>query len=250
MSQAVTSGGPEADRRQGRRWIVFGMVALALLVVGAALAWFVLLPWAIDRAFEFTVAEELEHSSRSPDGTWEARTYYVNPGAMASSWDRVDLVRISDGSVRELWSGPPLPAAPVWLDDSILLVGEQRVSVDGPPVDWSDAPVGGLSDPQQAVRQYISALAAGDLAAVQHASRLIVTRSMLPQLRRETFGTRREVDILDMSLTRNPSTAASDQRQYDVRVTLAEPGGGKRTMTLGALAVKEDGRWHAEWAMR
>lgn len=249
MGQAVSSGDPALTPGRGRGWIVLGMAAFLLLVAGAALAWFVLLPWVADSALDFIAAEELEHSSRSPGGTWEARTYYVNPGAMASAWGRVDLARVSDGSVRELWSGPPLLEAPVWLDDSTLLVGEQRVSVDGPAVDWSDAPVGGFSEPEQAARRYITALAGGDLAALQQASWPIVTRTMLPGLRREAFGAPRRLDVLDVSLAPDPSFSPSDQALYDVTLTVAGAH-GERTIELGALAVKENGRWHVDWAMQ
>jgi hypothetical protein len=249
MSQALTSGDAAARWGGGRGWIIFGVVVLLLLVAAGVLGWFVLLPWAVDQAFDFTAVEDLEHSSRSPEGTWEARTYYVNPGAMGSSSGRVDLVRISDGSVRELWSGPPLLEAPVWLDDSTLLVGEQRVSVAGPAADWSDAPAGGLSEPQPVVRQYVTALAGGDLPALQQASWPIVTRAMLPGLRREAFGARKRLEVLDVSLVRDPSFSASDMVQYDVALTVAGAN-GQRVLNLGALAVKEDGRWHVDWAMR
>lgn len=245
----MTSVHPAAQRSRGRRWIIFGVVVLVLLVVLAMLAWFVLLPWALDQAFDFTAVEELEHKSLSPGGTWEARTYYVNPGAMASAWGRVDVVRLSDGSVRELWSGPPLLEAPVWLDDSTLLVGEQRVRADGPEVDSSDAPAGGFSEPEQAARRYVVTLAAGDLPGLQEASWPIVTRSMLPRLRREAFGSRRRLEVLEATLVRDPSLSAADQAQYDVTLTVASDG-GKRAIELSALAVKEDGRWHLDWAMR
>lgn len=245
----MTSLDPTVRRSRGRRWIIFGVVALGLLVVSAMLAWFVLFPWVVDQAFDFSAVEELEHKSRSPGGTWEARTYYVNPGAMASAWGRVDVVRLSDGSVHELWSGPPLLEAPVWLDDATLLVGEQRVRADGPEADWSDAPAGGFSEPEQAVRRYVSALAAADLTGLQEASWPIVTRAMLPGLRREAFGARKRLKILDVSLVRDPSVSAADQAQFDVALTVATAH-GKRTVNLSALAVKEDGRWHVEWAMQ
>ena len=197
-----------------------------------------------------TLAEdELQFTARSPDGTWEARTYYVNPGAMASAWGRVDIERVGEKDARELWTGPPLPSAPVWLDDNTILVGEQRLAASSDTFDWyADAPVGGFATPKEAVERYILGLAEGDLEAVQQASRLIVTREELGQRQRETFRTTRHLDVRKLVVELTDRVKASDQAEFDVLVRVSWPSGDTKRLKLAALSCKERGAWHAEWA--
>lgn len=173
----------ESAPSRKRTWllvVLLCLLGLGLIVIVPAVAFHSL--WSA------SVAAELTSTVRSPSGEWEVRTYYINPGAMGSSSGRVDLVRMQDGHTRILWTGPPLPSAPQWLDNSTVLVGEQRLNVHGKQTNSDSAPVGGFSDPQQAVEHYLVALAAGDLEAVQRAYRQIVTRQTLPRLQRRRSG--------------------------------------------------------------
>lgn len=234
---------PQLSR--GERWLVrlpfIALLAVPLaLVLGTIVA--VIIVAVGSRGSD---SDELQFSSRSPGGAWEARTYYVNPGAMASSWTRVELVRLKDGKRRDLWTGPPLltpSLAPVWIDKQTLLVGEQRMDVEADTFDWyDDAPVGGFSTPRQAIGHYLAGLAAGDLAAVQRASREIVTPRSLADLRRETFRTTKYLELLEVSMR------PTEQAEFDITAVVKYPEGKVRELKLHALSSKERGAWHAEW---
>ena len=241
-NDAVSHTRKSAPRRR-RIWLY--VAALCVLVLGLVIG----VPLLLRDALDFTAEAELQSSVRSPDGSWEVRTYYVDPGAMASAWGRVDLVSLRDGKTRELWTGPPLPSAPVWLSDTTVLVGEQKLDVHGKATDWDSASVGGFSTPKQAVEEYIRGLAAADLSAVQRASRLMVTQPTLPQLQHETLLTTEKLVVLTLNATQKHDLTASDQAEFDVRATLRWPDGKTRVLRLTALSIKERGTWHAEWAV-
>lgn len=234
-------------RRRRRTWLIVALACLLGLGLLSAVVVFAVPP-LLREAFDFAVKPELQSTVRSPDGAWEVRTYYLNPGAMASAWDRVDLVNLKDGTTRELWTGPPLPSDPVWLDNTTVLVGEQKLDVHGKATDADAAPVGGFPTPRQAVEAYIRAVGAADLSGVQRASRLMVTQATLPGLQRETFRTTKKLVVLSLASRDKHNLTASDQVEFDVRAKVRWPDGKTRALRLTALAIQERGAWHAEWA--
>jgi hypothetical protein len=195
---------------------------------------------------------ELEYTVRSPGGTWEVRAYYQN--GLGSPSGYVEVVRLADGKTRKLWTGSVLPSAPVWIDDSNVLIGEQSVDVTGPSVYEVDDPNDGFPTPAEAAEQYIRGLAAGDLELVQKASDDIVTQESLLGLQRDAFGANEPLEIIELTLEQDENVVGGpdeDQAAYDVALLVRRAGGETEHLKLTALSLTGWGDktvWYANYA--
>jgi len=193
--------------------------------------------------------ESLEYSVRSPGGTWEARAYYINPGAAGSGSDRVDVVASSDGDAREIWSGPQLPSAPVWIDDETVLVGEQALDARAGHFDWyKDSEPEGLEDSESAVRSYVEAVVAGDLEAMQDASGPIVTREVMAQVRKQWFGQDEPDKVASLRIQRSTEPPSPpDQSTYEAALVAETPDGRAIEVSLWGVCIRENGLWTVDF---
>jgi hypothetical protein len=177
----------------------------------------------------------------------EARLYYLNPGAAASSAARVDIFDVNSGKTRELWLGPPEIEPPQWIDADTVAVGEQVLDIREDLFNWyEDQPIGGHESPEEAALSFVTAVAADDLAAAQNASGPVLTTGAFDDLRNRLLSTDAPASVNAIELTRDPRTTASDQRVYlvDLRILI---DGDVRELRLEALVVLESGKWRAEW---
>lgn len=192
---------------------------------------------------------DLTSAVPSPDGKFEARLYYINPGAAASSSSRVDVVDLKSGKAHVLWAGPPINSTPEWVDAHTLVVGEQTLDISQDRFNWyEDAAPGAYPDPEQAVTRYVRAVAIGDLAAVQKASVAIVGREELVTLRKESFETTEPLVVRSLKITRVPEVSVDDQATFTLRVVV-DAGGKRVEHHLDALASLQDGAWQTEWVV-
>lgn len=192
---------------------------------------------------------ELVHSSASPDGRWEARTYRVDPGAMGSAWERVD---VADTTVlsepREIWRGPVLAEPPVWVDSRILRVDEVELEVDLDSYNWWEDRRAGLPRPQEAAAAYVTGIASGDIAAARRASRASVTRHSMREERSFLFGTAAELEVLDVSVSTIRERLPADEAMFEVQVKLSDEG-AMSVHLIEVLCVESSGTWAVDWAI-
>ncbi len=120
----------------GRSWIL-GLAVLTLVVTVIVTMVVVLTGTGmnlLNRAFP--VSREVVASAWSPDGEWQARIEYVNPGAMASASYQVSvtskrtgrdlgLVVLNDEDLE--WDGESLRLE--WLDDHTIIAGSRSLRI-------------------------------------------------------------------------------------------------------------------------
>jgi hypothetical protein len=188
---------------------------------------------------------ELTSAVPSPDGAHEARLYYLNPGAAASSASRVDVVDLDSGKSRELWFGPPEVESVTWIDNRTISVGEQILDIGGAPFDWyDDRPSDGHASPEAAARSFVKAVVARDLKAAQNASAPILTEQQFEDLRKRLLSTSATATVTSIELEVDPSITASDQREY---LVIASMDGEAKSHKWQSLVQLESGKWRVEW---
>jgi hypothetical protein len=136
LAEAGTGSGAEASRPGQRRrtrasWLLIG--AAVCLCLGASSALLMLYGPTPTLPFVRSWEGDLMKSVVSPDKQWRARSYYLNPGAMATANMRVAVGRVGEPlrEARNIYDGTP--GAIRWMANGDL-------SIDGHVVDVEEAP--------------------------------------------------------------------------------------------------------------